>query len=185
MEKRLLKVLKGLAELKDLTLGDLLEGIVLHAFEGKAPFSPADPEGDRKTAQCLRTHAQGGRQPSTQGASLMKSTLAIFALTMLAGVVALTKADAQEPAANPRLTHTRTEFHFTVDASFEQTAPLFGAHEERKWSPDWNPQFIYPNPAQDQAGMVFRVMHGQHSSTWVNTAFDLAARTYPVRLCAE
>ncbi len=41
MEKHLLKVLKGLAELKDLTLGDLLEGIVLHAFEGKAPFSPA------------------------------------------------------------------------------------------------------------------------------------------------
>jgi hypothetical protein len=40
MEKRLLKVLKGLAELKDLSLGDLLEGVVLHAFEGKAPFSP-------------------------------------------------------------------------------------------------------------------------------------------------
>ena len=39
MEKRLLKVLKGLAELKDLGLGDLLEGIVLHAFEGKTPFS--------------------------------------------------------------------------------------------------------------------------------------------------
>jgi len=38
MEKRLLKVLKALAELKDLSLGDLLEGIVLHAFEGKAPF---------------------------------------------------------------------------------------------------------------------------------------------------
>src|SRR5262245_39242098 len=40
MEKRLVKVLKALAELKDLTLGDLLEGIVLHAFDGKAPFSP-------------------------------------------------------------------------------------------------------------------------------------------------
>ncbi len=39
IEKRLLKVLKALAELKDITLGDLLEGIVLHAFEGKAPFS--------------------------------------------------------------------------------------------------------------------------------------------------
>ena len=39
LEKRLLKVLKGLAELKDLSLGDLLEGIVLHAFEGKTPFS--------------------------------------------------------------------------------------------------------------------------------------------------
>lgn len=40
LEKRLLKVLKALAEIHDLTLGDLLEGIVLHAFEGKAPFSP-------------------------------------------------------------------------------------------------------------------------------------------------
>jgi hypothetical protein len=39
IETHLLKVLKGFAELKDLTLGDLLEGIVLHAFEGKAPFS--------------------------------------------------------------------------------------------------------------------------------------------------
>ena len=40
MEKRLLKVLKAVAELKEITLGDLLEGIVLHAFEGKlVPFS--------------------------------------------------------------------------------------------------------------------------------------------------
>jgi hypothetical protein len=40
IEKRTLKVLKGLAEYLDLSLGDLLEGIVLHAFEGKAPFGP-------------------------------------------------------------------------------------------------------------------------------------------------
>ncbi len=39
LESSLLKVLKGVAEFTDLTLGDLLEGIVLHAFEGKAPFS--------------------------------------------------------------------------------------------------------------------------------------------------
>ena len=38
VEKRILKVLKGLAEYHDITLGDLLEGIVLHAFEGKSPF---------------------------------------------------------------------------------------------------------------------------------------------------
>lgn len=38
IEKRILKVLKALAEYHDLTLGDLLEGIVLHAFEGKCPF---------------------------------------------------------------------------------------------------------------------------------------------------
>ena len=34
LEKSLLKVLKGVAEYCDLSLGDLLEGIVLHAFEG-------------------------------------------------------------------------------------------------------------------------------------------------------
>jgi hypothetical protein len=44
IESSLLKVLKGIAEYTDLTLGDLLEGIVLHAFEGKAPFSPETRE---------------------------------------------------------------------------------------------------------------------------------------------
>jgi hypothetical protein len=39
VEKRILKVLKGLAEALDLTVGDLLEGVLLHAFEGKATFS--------------------------------------------------------------------------------------------------------------------------------------------------
>jgi hypothetical protein len=39
IEKRLVKVLKALAEYYDITLGDLLEGIVLHAFDGKVPFS--------------------------------------------------------------------------------------------------------------------------------------------------
>ncbi len=39
MEKNLVKVLKGLAEYLDLSLGDLLEGVTLHALEGKVPFS--------------------------------------------------------------------------------------------------------------------------------------------------
>jgi hypothetical protein len=38
MEKRLLKVCKALADYHDLSLGDLLEGIVLHAFDGKCAF---------------------------------------------------------------------------------------------------------------------------------------------------
>ena len=41
LEKRLLKVLKGLAEHLEISLGDLLEGVVLHAFDGKAPFGEA------------------------------------------------------------------------------------------------------------------------------------------------
>jgi hypothetical protein len=42
IEKRLLKVLKAIAEYYDLSLGDLLEGTVLHAFEGKSPFGPEE-----------------------------------------------------------------------------------------------------------------------------------------------
>ena len=40
MEKRIVRVLKAVAELHDMSLGDLLEGVVLHAFEGKAAFGP-------------------------------------------------------------------------------------------------------------------------------------------------
>lgn len=40
IERSTLKVLKGLAEYLGVSLGDLVEGIVLHAFEGKAPFGP-------------------------------------------------------------------------------------------------------------------------------------------------
>jgi hypothetical protein len=40
IDKTLLKVLKALAAHKEMSLGDLLEGIVLHAFESKPPFTP-------------------------------------------------------------------------------------------------------------------------------------------------
>jgi hypothetical protein len=85
----------------------------------------------------------------------------------------LTSLPAQEQTAAAPLTHTRIDFSFTVNGSFERVAQLFGAAEERKWAPEWNPQFVYPKPAQDQQGMVFQVAHGPLTSTWVNTAFDL------------
>jgi hypothetical protein len=56
IEKRLLKVLKALAEYHDLTLGDLLEGIVLHAFEGKSPFGE---ESQRRIADLKRIYNLG------------------------------------------------------------------------------------------------------------------------------
>ena len=53
MEKRIVKVLKALAELKDMSLGDLLEGICLHAFDGKLPFSD---ETRRKIAELKKIY---------------------------------------------------------------------------------------------------------------------------------
>lgn len=60
LEKSLLKVLKGTAEYCEMSLGDLLEGIVLHVFEGKTPFSPAtlDAIADlKKVYDCTLTAA--------------------------------------------------------------------------------------------------------------------------------
>ncbi len=38
LEKRMLKVLKAVAEYHDISLGELLEGVILHAFDGTCAF---------------------------------------------------------------------------------------------------------------------------------------------------
>jgi len=54
LEKRILKVLKGLAEYLDISMGDLLEGMALHCFEGKAP--PFSEETLKKIAQLKQVY---------------------------------------------------------------------------------------------------------------------------------
>jgi len=53
LERRLLGVLKALADLHGMTLGDLIEGMALHAFEGKAPFGPQTLERIRALRQAF------------------------------------------------------------------------------------------------------------------------------------
>lgn len=48
VERRILKVSKALAEMLGMSLGELLEGVLLHSFEGRQPFGP---ETLRKIAQ--------------------------------------------------------------------------------------------------------------------------------------
>jgi hypothetical protein len=64
LEKRLLKVLKGLAEYLDLSLGDLLEGIALHAMENKPPFAAGTLEkiADLKKIYSLDLTAEDSHQ---------------------------------------------------------------------------------------------------------------------------
>jgi hypothetical protein len=76
MEKRLVKVLKAVAEYRDLSLADLLEGIALHALENKPPFSPATIERIRQLRQVygLELRADASHQlreagPSPRGPS--------------------------------------------------------------------------------------------------------------------
>jgi hypothetical protein len=74
------------------------------------------------------------------------------------------------------LLHTREQFSLVADAPFDIAWPLFGAHKERAWAPDWEPLFLWPEKALDQEGMVFKVGHGLKTATWVNTAFDRMRR---------
>ncbi len=82
---------------------------------------------------------------------------------------------ASQMKQNPEPAHARTEFRFSVNLAYERAFPLFGAWAEKQWAPDWNPQFVYPNPPADREGAVFRVNHGSHSSVWIMTRFDSAA----------
>jgi hypothetical protein len=74
MEKRLLKVLKAFAELRDMTLGDLLEGIVLHAFEGKCPFEPESLERIKELKKFYGLHLDARASHHLQERAVVKNT---------------------------------------------------------------------------------------------------------------
>jgi len=72
------------------------------------------------------------------------------------------------------LKHVCNSFEFVVNSPMEKAFLLFGANGEKAWDLEWEPQFVYPSPARDVAGAVFRVQHGHHHAVWINTAFDAA-----------
>ncbi|MGB8013140.1 MAG: hypothetical protein WCF68_16115 [Terriglobales bacterium] len=70
--------------------------------------------------------------------------------------------------------HVSNTFHFLVHAPLHMAAPLFGPEGERGWAgDDWDPQFLYPQPAKDIPGAVFTIQRGQQKSVWITTQFDL------------
>lgn len=70
----------------------------------------------------------------------------------------------------------RSEFTFVVHAPLAEAFPLFGPEGERPWAGlEWDPQFVYPMPARDEEGAVFRIRRRGHDAIWINTAFDAQA----------
>lgn len=77
-------------------------------------------------------------------------------------------------ASGETLAHVSNSFTFTVHAPVQRAALLFGPNGERNWAGEhWDPQFLYPVPAQDVEGAVFTIQHGPHKVVWVNTLFDM------------
>lgn len=74
---------------------------------------------------------------------------------------------------------TETRFDVTVALPLGPTAFLFGPEGERAWAgPDWNPEFLHPQPAQDVDGAVFTQEYGDLSAVWVVARHDLEARHF-------
>jgi hypothetical protein len=105
----------------------------------------------------------------------MRNLITLIAAAGLAAPV------LSQPAPEPPkpCIQLRASFEFIVHAPYAATAPLFGPIGERTWAgEDWDPKFIYPQPANDQEGAVFTVSHGTHNSVWVNSLFDLEAQHF-------
>lgn len=95
-------------------------------------------------------------------------------LAVFVGVIGATISQAQPKSSDAAL-RTHSEFTFAVSAPYADVFPLFGAHKERVWARGFDPQFLYPLPPRDEAGMVFTTVQEGMSRLWVNTAFDLAS----------
>lgn len=103
----------------------------------------------------------------------------LLALHCLLPVAAGQQAPAHQEAEQTAPVHLVSEFDLTVPLPLARAAALFGPEGERPWSGgEWDPRFVWPQPAHDQQGAVFTIAHGPHTAVWINTLFDLDARHF-------
>jgi hypothetical protein len=153
IERTTLKVLKGLAEYLDMSLGDLVEGIVLHTFDGKTPFSP-------------ETLAKIGQLKAVYG----------HALTAADSHMLTEHEQAQpEPVPHP----TRPAPISPVGRSIQMTGtielplppheafPLFTPRGEERWVEGWHPYFPAPVADDTAPGTVFETHAAPSPATWI------------------
>jgi len=69
--------------------------------------------------------------------------------------------------------HVTNSFEFVVRAPLETAAALFAPEAERAWCDDWDPEFVWPQPAADVLGAVWTLQRGTEKWLWINTCFDL------------
>jgi hypothetical protein len=109
----------------------------------------------------------------------MKTALLIVLAVTALALLAFFYHHHRRSAANGAVVHVRNEFEFTAHAPYQVVAPLFGAEGERAWSGgDWDPHFLYPQPAENIQGAVFTIRHGHRQAYWINTSFDSSARHF-------
>jgi hypothetical protein len=154
IEKRLLKVLKALSEHRDMSLGELLEGIVLHALEGRQPFSRATLE-------------------------LIAQLRQIYGLELDAGA---SHRLMERPVGPPRVAvaspmpRVRSTHHIELDLPADRAFMLFTPAGEELWVDGWAPRYLWPGDGHTREGMVFTTGHGSECTIWLLADFDPGTR---------
>jgi hypothetical protein len=157
LEVRLVKVLKGLAEYLDVSLGDLLEGIALHALEQKVAFNGTT----RKAIEQLR---------------------AVYGLDLRAEdshqLVDREDAGADAPG---RIVVTGV---VPVPVPPTEAFELFTPGGEKAWAAGWAPHFPVPVEDETAIGTVFETDDGKGRTTWVVAACEPGRRITYARITA-
>ena len=91
---------------------------------------------------------------------------------LIGAVMSLAQTAEQTPEPRDVRIHAREDFEFVADGAIDRVFPLFGSEMERAWAAGWDPRFVWPAPAEDREGMVFRVAQLGRTATWINTVFD-------------
>ena len=87
----------------------------------------------------------------------MKTRQALFLVTLLV-TGCNGRHTSDENFTSKRISKTAS---FVVNEHIDNVFPLYGAFEERKWAPHWNPVLIYPEKEIMEEGTVFKVeAHG-------------------------
>jgi hypothetical protein len=157
LETRLVKVLKGLAEYLDVSLGELLEGIVLHSLDQKVPFNAPT----RKAIEQLR---------------------AVYGLDLRAADShhLVDREDAGSDAPGRIVVNGIVRVPLPPVEAFE----LFTPSGETAWTKGWSPMFPAPVEDETSVGAVFETDDGKGRTTWVVAACDPGKRITYARITA-
>jgi hypothetical protein len=157
LEARLVKVLKGLAEYLDVSFGDLLEGIALHALEQKVAFNATT----RQAIEQLR---------------------AVYGLDLRAEdshqLVDREDTGADTPG---RIVVTGV---VRVPLPPPETFALFTPSGEKAWATGWAPHFPVPVEDETAIGTVFETDDGKGRTTWVVAGCEPGRRITYARITA-
>jgi len=61
---------------------------------------------------------------------------------------------------------------FVLPLPRDQAFPLFSAEGERSWVPGWSPDYLHPVEPSNDAGTVFRTMHGDEETVWLVLEYE-------------